>query len=87
MKISSLWQLIFILSILYAVSSMNVLILVNSILPYLEGAFLKTQVLQYFGVISFGLTAFLGSYHLYNMFSREGKAEYWHLADAAEEQE
>ena len=73
MKIKNLWQLIFILSILYAVSSMNVLILVNSILPYLQGAFLKTHVLQYFALVSFALAAFLSAYHLFGMFRRDRK--------------
>jgi hypothetical protein len=75
MKSRNLWQLIFILAILYAVSSMNVLILVRSILPYLQGAFLKTQVLSYFADISFAIAAFLSAYHLFNIFSKEPNPE------------
>jgi ABC-type nickel/cobalt efflux system permease component RcnA len=81
MKIKSLWQLIFILSILYSVSSMNVLVLVKSILPYLQSLriagdgsyFLRTHVLVYFADISFALVVFLGAYHIFNMFRSEKK--------------
>ena len=78
MKSRNLWQVIFIVSILYAISSMNVIILVKSILPFLQGAFLKTQVLRYFAEISFAIAVFLSGYHLFQMFFSEksnGKPE------------
>jgi hypothetical protein len=72
-KSKNLWQLIFILCILYAISSMNVLILVKSILPYLQGAFLKTHILVYFSQISFALAVFLSVYHFVNMYGKTKK--------------
>jgi hypothetical protein len=54
---------------------MNVLILVKSILPFLQGAFLKTQVLRYFAEISFAISAFLSAYHLFGMFSDKEENE------------
>ena len=72
MKIKSLWQLIFILIILYAFSSMNILIIAREILPSLpQGYFLIPQVLGYFSLISFGLAAFLSAYHIIKMFHKD----------------
>ena len=65
-----LWEVIFILTILYAVSSINILVIVISILPFLHGAFLKTHILTYFAEIAFGLTAFLSVYHITTIFHR-----------------
>ena len=67
---NTIWQMIFILTILYAVSSINVLVIVINLLPYLRGAFFRTHILVYFAEISFGLTAFLSAYHLTTMFRR-----------------
>ena len=64
------WEVIFILSILYAVSSINVLVIVISILPSLSGAFLKTHVLMYFAELAFVLTAFLSIYHMSTLFRK-----------------
>jgi putative Mn2+ efflux pump MntP len=65
---SAIWQVIFVLIILYNVSSINVLVLTISVLPVLQGAFLQSHVLVYFGEISFIIAAFLGIYHLSSMF-------------------
>ena len=65
-----MWEVIFILIILYAVSSINVLAIVISVLPFLHGAFLKTHILTYFAEIAFGLTAFLSIYHLSTLFRK-----------------
>ena len=65
---SAIWQVIFALIILYNVSSINVLVLTISILPVLQGAFLKTHVLVYFGEISFAIAVFLSIYHMSSVF-------------------
>ena len=57
------------LIILYNVSSMNVLILAVSLLPYLEGAFLRTNILAWFAGISFTVALLLSIYHIYCVFS------------------
>ena len=78
-KSSIVWHIIFILIILYSVSSINVLILAIGILPFLQGALLNTSVLTYFSDISFALAAFLSIYHLSTIFRgkkrRNDKAE------------
>ena len=65
------WIVVFIVSIMYSVSSMNVLILTTSALPYIEGLRLVTRALILFAVISFGLAIFLSVYHLYTMLRTE----------------
>jgi hypothetical protein len=50
---------------------MNVLVLVKSILPYLQGAFLKTHILVYFAEISFALGVFLSVYHIFYHFRKD----------------
>ena len=65
---SIIWQMIFILTILYAVSSINVLVIAMSILPYFNAAFFRLNILVYFADISFGLAAFFSIYHLTTMF-------------------
>ena len=67
---NQLLQVIFILIILYSISSINVLILALNILPYLPNAFLKQYALIGFALISFLLAAFMGIYHLYSMFRK-----------------
>jgi membrane protein implicated in regulation of membrane protease activity len=64
------WLVIFLLIILYAVSSINVLILALGILPYLEDAFLEANILVYFAITSFIITAFLCLYHITIMFQK-----------------
>ena len=68
---TNLWLTVFILIILYAVSSVNVLMLVINVLPHLPGAFIRTNILVYFAEISFGLGAFVSIYHLSTMFRRK----------------
>ena len=69
-KKSNIWQVIFILIILYSISTINVLLLTISLMPFLRTAFLKTHILVAFAQISFGLVAFLSIYHLSTMFRR-----------------
>ena len=79
---SAVWQVIFVLIILYNVSSINVLVLTVSILPVLQGAFLKSYVLVYFGEISFVLAVLLSIYHLNSIFRAKKRKN-----DNMEEQE
>ena len=62
------------LIILYNVSSMNVLILAVNLLPFLEGAFLRTNILFYFAGIAFTITLLLSIYHIYLMFFTRKRA-------------
>ena len=71
---NALWHVVFILVILYNVSSINVLILVVGMLPILQGASLNTTVLTYFAEISFGICAFLCVFHLSTMFRRKKRS-------------
>ena len=69
-------QLIFVLSILYSISTINVLLLFLSILPHLPGVFLRTSVLINFALISFTLAAFFSVYHIITIFrSRKRKTD------------
>ena len=70
------WEVIFILTILYAASSINILVIANSLLSSLhnviegmgissEGVFsLSTNILTYFAEIALCLAAFLSVYHI-----------------------
>ena len=62
-----LYQLVFILIILYGVSSVNVLVLALGIIPYIPGMFLSPLMMIGFALISFALTVFVSAYHLSNM--------------------
>ena len=75
LKSSAVWQIIFILIILYSVSSINVLILAMGILPYLHGAILNAPVLVYFAEISFAIAAILSIYHLSTIFRRRKRRD------------
>ena len=65
---SLVMQIVFILIILYAISSLNVLILAMSVLPYLPDAFLRPYALAGFNIISVSLMVLLATYHLVTMF-------------------
>ena len=74
LRSNAVWHIIFILIILYCVSSINVLILAVGLLPFLMGAFLNTRVLTYYAEISFGIAALLSIFHLSLIFrSRKRK--------------
>jgi hypothetical protein len=64
-------QVIFILIILYCVSSVNVLLLALGILPYIPGAYLNPYVLIAFSIISFALTLLISAFHLSTMIRRK----------------
>ena len=67
---SLVMQIIFILIILYAISSLNVLVLAMSVLPLLPAAFLRPFALAGFNIISVTLMVLLAIYHLVTMFHR-----------------
>ena len=71
LRSSIVWHVLFILIILYSVSSINVLILAIGILPLIRGAFLNTPVLVYFAEISCAIAAFLCVYHISSIFSQK----------------
>ena len=72
------WEVIFILTILYAASSINVLVIANSLLTSLHDVIrgmglisdsdsifnLSTNILTYFAEIALALAAFLSVYHI-----------------------
>jgi len=68
LRSGAIWHVIFILIIIYCVSSINVLVLAIGILPYIQNAFLNTRVLVYFSEIAFLLAAFLSIYHVCSIF-------------------
>ena len=65
---SLVMQIVFILIILYAISSLNVLILAISVLPYLPDPFLRPFALAGFNIISVMLMVLLAVYHMVTMF-------------------
>ncbi|GMO52131.1 MAG: hypothetical protein Pg6C_17500 [Treponemataceae bacterium] len=64
-------QIIFIVVILYTVSSINVLVLAMSLVPHLERSYLHPASLIGFAVISFVLTVMISAYHVYTMIYRK----------------
>jgi hypothetical protein len=64
---SYLSQVIFILIILYAVSSITVLLLIRPILQRIPGSFLEFNSLIAYAIISFVVTLILGVFHLSTM--------------------
>ena len=75
LKNSATWHVIFILIILYCVSSINVLILAVAIIPFLQRAYLDTNVLKYYALISLGFAGFLCLYHLSTMFRQRKRSQ------------
>ena len=75
LKNNAIRHVIFILIILYSVSSINVLILTIGILPLLQGAFLNTPVLGYFSIIACMLAAILGIFHASTIFRRKKRRQ------------
>jgi tellurite resistance protein TehA-like permease len=68
---NAIWIVIFMVCLLYAVSSINLLIVGMSALPYVKDLYWVTRTLIYFAVISFGITIFLSVYYMYTMFRTE----------------
>ena len=67
---SAIAQIIFILIILYCVSSINVLLLAFGLLPYIPGIYLKSGMLIVFSLFSLAMTLFVSAYHLSTMIRR-----------------
>jgi hypothetical protein len=67
---SHISRLIFVLIILYCVSSITVLLLALGILPYVSDAHLNPFVLIGFAIASFTLTLFISAFHLSTMLRR-----------------
>jgi Na+/phosphate symporter len=63
-------QVIFILIIVYAVSSINVLLLALGVIPYLPSAYLNPYMILSFAVTSFVLTTAMAVFHLSTMLRR-----------------
>jgi hypothetical protein len=74
---NAIWIVVYMVCILYAVSSINVLILAMGVLPYIKGFYMVTRTLIYFAVISFGLTIFLSVFHI-NTILRTEKRKHIH---------
>jgi membrane protein implicated in regulation of membrane protease activity len=74
-------QVIFIVIIMYCVSSINVLLLALGIMPYIPGVYLNPYVLIAFAIISFLITLLISIYHLSTMIRRR-KRKCDQLADA-----
>ena len=80
--------MMFILIILYAISSLNVLILAISILPYLPDAFLRPYALAGFNIISVSLMVLLTIYHMVTMFHhRKRYGDHDHLTEQHADQQ
>jgi hypothetical protein len=69
-------QIVFILIILYCVSSINVLMLAFGVLPYVPGVYLNPGVLIGFAILAFVLTLCVSTYHLSTMLrSKKRKSD------------
>ncbi|MDR0600687.1 MAG: hypothetical protein LBG84_11545 [Treponema sp.] len=63
-------QIIFVIIIIYAVSSINVFLLALGILPFLPAAYLNPYLLLTFSIASFAFTLLMAAYHLSTMIRR-----------------
>jgi hypothetical protein len=63
-------QLLFILAILYCVSSINVLLLALGVIRYIPEAYLNPRVLIIFSLVSFGFALLLSIYHFSTFLNR-----------------
>jgi ABC-type multidrug transport system permease subunit len=78
---SHLSKLIFLLIILYCISSINVLLLAFGLTKWIPDFHLNARVLIAFSVTSFALTLFVSAYHL-STFLRRRKRASDHVIDA-----
>jgi hypothetical protein len=63
-------QILFILVMMYCVSSINVLLLALGVVRWIPQAYLNPRVLIWFSIISFGFAVLLSAYHLCTFFFR-----------------
>jgi membrane protein implicated in regulation of membrane protease activity len=68
-------QLLFILAMLYCVSSINVLFLALGVVHYIPQAYLNPQVLIVFSIISFAFAFLLSVYHFSTFLNRRKRKE------------
>ena len=78
---SRISKIIFLLIILYCISSINVLLLAFGLTRWLPNFHLNARVLIAFSVTSFALTLFMSAYHL-STFLRRRKRASDRVADA-----
>jgi membrane protein implicated in regulation of membrane protease activity len=63
-------QLLFILAMMYCISSLNVLLLVLGVVRWIPTAYLNPYVLIWFSVISFAFALLLSAYHFSTFINR-----------------
>jgi uncharacterized membrane protein YbhN (UPF0104 family) len=68
-------QLLFVLAMLYCVSSFNVLLLALGVLSYIPQAYLNPRVLVIFSLISFAFAFLLSAYHFSTFLNRRKRKE------------
>ncbi|MDR0731695.1 MAG: hypothetical protein LBF63_08500 [Treponema sp.] len=68
-------QILFLLAILYCVSSMNVLFLALGVVRWIPEAYLNPTVLVTFSLISFGFALLLSIYHFSTFFNRRKRKD------------
>ncbi|MDR2178166.1 MAG: hypothetical protein LBP20_09040 [Treponema sp.] len=68
-------QVLFILAMLYCVSSINVLLLALGIVRWIPSAYLNPQVLIWFSIISFSFALLLSIYHFSTFLIRRKRKE------------
>jgi membrane protein implicated in regulation of membrane protease activity len=69
--------IISLLIIIYAVSSATVLLLALGVLRFIPSAYLKPEILVWYSIASFVLTALVSTYHLYTFIRRRKRRNDW----------
>jgi membrane protein implicated in regulation of membrane protease activity len=68
-------QLLFILAMMYCVSSINVLLLALGVVRWIPTAYLNPQVLIVFSLVSFGFSLVLSAYHFSTFINRRKRRD------------
>ncbi|MDR0670049.1 MAG: hypothetical protein LBF95_08200 [Treponema sp.] len=68
-------QVLFILAMMYCVSSINVLLLALGVVRWIPQAYLNPRVLIWFSIISFGFALLLSAYHFSTFIIRRKRRE------------
>jgi hypothetical protein len=77
-------QVLFILAMMYCVSSINVLLLALGVVRWIPQAYLNPQVLIWFSIISFGFALLMSAYHFSTfIIRRKRKYDYEESSPAA----
>ncbi|MDR1910158.1 MAG: hypothetical protein LBQ35_09630 [Spirochaetaceae bacterium] len=69
--------IISLLIIIYAVSSASVLLIAQGMIRSIPDAYLKTEILVWYSIASFVLTALVSTYHLYTFIRRRKRRNDW----------